>query len=449
MPKTALEAFNRFQNEQRTIEYVAARPRAGRRHPGADAGGARQIFRGAQGRCSARPNTARSSCSSLTPAELARHDRGLRRRREEAPTRSASARYVTPERRQVQQIVFPNMDEASAAAEQARQGHDVRGARHRARPQGQATSISARSPRPRSSTARSPTPPSRSRPARSARRSRAASARARQRRPRSSPAQTKPFEEVAAELKRELALERAKDEIANAARQDRGRARSAARRSPRPRRSSSLTLRTIEAVDRSGRDPDGKPVADLPQGVDVLAARVRRRRRRRERAAADAGRRLCLVRRRRHHAVARAPARRGQGPGRGALARRRDRRAAEGQGHRDARQAQGRHAFAEVADGRQAQGRDRGRASSAATPPAGLPRAPSTRSSAPPRTRAGSADGASADRADRVPRHRHHGAAASIRTRPTPSASTTRCNRAIAEDLLGAIHRAAAKARSA
>ena len=49
VPKTALEAFNRFQNEQRTIEYVRARPRAGRRHRRSDARGARQIFRGAQG----------------------------------------------------------------------------------------------------------------------------------------------------------------------------------------------------------------------------------------------------------------------------------------------------------------------------------------------------------------------------------------------------------------
>ena len=32
-----------------------------------------------------------------------------------------------------------------------------------------------------------------------------------------------------------------------------------------------LPVRRIEAVDRSGRNPDGAPVADLPQGVDVLS----------------------------------------------------------------------------------------------------------------------------------------------------------------------------------
>src|SRR5260370_2732102 len=31
-----------------------------------------------------------------------------------------------------------------------------------------------------------------------------------------------------------------------------------------------LKLRTVEAVDRSGRTPEGGPVADLPAGVDVV-----------------------------------------------------------------------------------------------------------------------------------------------------------------------------------
>ena len=50
VPKTALEAFNRFQNEERDDRLCHARPGAGRRHRRADARGARQVFRGAQGR---------------------------------------------------------------------------------------------------------------------------------------------------------------------------------------------------------------------------------------------------------------------------------------------------------------------------------------------------------------------------------------------------------------
>ena len=66
------------------------------------------------------------------------------------------------------------------------------------------------------------------------------------------------------------------------------------------------------------------------------------RRRRRQRGAATAERRLPLLRRQRHHALARPRLRRRQGQGRKPLARRRDRQAAENEGRRDARQAEGR-----------------------------------------------------------------------------------------------------------
>ena len=62
---------------------------------------------------------------SLTPRDLARwmeiSDEEARQTYDENRTR-----YITPERRHVEQIVFPNADEARAAAEQARARHDVR-----------------------------------------------------------------------------------------------------------------------------------------------------------------------------------------------------------------------------------------------------------------------------------------------------------------------------------
>ena len=76
-------------------------------------------------------------------------------------------------------------------------------------------------------------------------------------------------------------------------------------------------------------------------------------------------------------------------------------------------------------------------ASSAAAPPPALPpRRRRRRCSAPPKDGAGSAEGKDADRAHRVPRHRHHGAAASMpnraeakqhRRRAAPRASPTTC----------------------
>ena len=64
-----------------------------------------------------------------------------------------------------------------------------------------------------------------------------------------------------------------------------------------------LTAVTIDAVDRSGRAPNGQPVSNIPQGLDVVSQAFN----------SDVGvdndaiayqRRLCLVRRARHDAVA-------------------------------------------------------------------------------------------------------------------------------------------------
>ncbi len=82
------------------------------------------------------------------------------------------------------------------------------------------------------------------------------------------PGNTKPFAEVEAEIKKGLALDRAKaetrtlrdkidEEIGGGARLD------------EVAKKLNVPYRTIEAIDRSGRGPDGQPI-DLPKGVDVL-----------------------------------------------------------------------------------------------------------------------------------------------------------------------------------
>ena len=71
VPKTAIEAFNRYQNEQRTIEYVVLGRGAGRRDRRPDAGGAREIFRGAQGRVPRAGIPQGRDRACCTPEELA------------------------------------------------------------------------------------------------------------------------------------------------------------------------------------------------------------------------------------------------------------------------------------------------------------------------------------------------------------------------------------------
>ena len=121
-------------------------------------------------------------------------------------------------------------------------------------------------------------------------------------------------------------------------RQDRGR--------PRRRRFARGSGAEVEAARRHLRRhrplrPRSRRQADResPPRQRSDQRRVRNRCRRRQRSARGR-RRLYLVRRHRHHAGARAQSRRGEEPGRGAVARRRGRVAAQSQGGRYPRQAQ-------------------------------------------------------------------------------------------------------------
>ncbi len=83
------------------------------------------------------------------------------------------------------------------------------------------------------------------------------------------PASTRPFADVEADLKRDIAAERAKDE-ANKIRDKIEEELGGGARLEEIAQKLKLKLRTIEAVDRSGRTPEGEQIADLPAGVDVI-----------------------------------------------------------------------------------------------------------------------------------------------------------------------------------
>ena len=119
-PKALVEALNRYQNEQRTIEYVLLdRALAGDiPSPSPDVLAKyfeerKILFR--------TPEYRKLVIVSLIPSELARwieiSDADLKRAYEER-----RARYVTPERRHILQIDFPNAEAASAAAERIAKG---------------------------------------------------------------------------------------------------------------------------------------------------------------------------------------------------------------------------------------------------------------------------------------------------------------------------------------
>ena len=84
------------------------------------------------------------------------------------------------------------------------------------------------------------------------------------------PGVTPTFESVAAQVKRELATERARakvNEIQNKMEDERSGGANVVEASQKL----GLTPVTIEAVDRSGRQPNGQPVANIPRGLDVVS----------------------------------------------------------------------------------------------------------------------------------------------------------------------------------
>jgi peptidyl-prolyl cis-trans isomerase D len=84
------------------------------------------------------------------------------------------------------------------------------------------------------------------------------------------PASTKPYEEVADQLKREVAVERAKNDLINVQEKIEDERLGGATLADAARK---FKLKPLEIeVDRGGKTPDGKPISDLPQGADVLSA---------------------------------------------------------------------------------------------------------------------------------------------------------------------------------
>ena len=85
------------------------------------------------------------------------------------------------------------------------------------------------------------------------------------------PETVRPFEEVAADLKRDLAVARAAREVRtfyDKLEDERGAGGTLAELAKKV----GLPMQTIDAVDRSGRGPDGKPVSQLPDTANLFSA---------------------------------------------------------------------------------------------------------------------------------------------------------------------------------
>jgi peptidyl-prolyl cis-trans isomerase D len=267
-PKILIDAFHRYQNEQRTIEYVVLNRAQAGDVPAPTPEALNKYYEERKILFRA-PEYRKISMLVLTPAHLISSievsDADVKRAYDER-----QSRYVVPERRQVQQILFPNIDEARAASDRLTKGltFDALAAEPAVKDRYSDLGIvtKARMIDPAFADA-----------AFALKASEVSAPITGQfgvailRVVKIEPGQTQPFEKVAPDIKRELAMERATREV-QSVRDKVEDERLDGKTLAQAAEKLGLKLRTIEAIDRSGRDPDGKPIADLPAGVDVVSA---------------------------------------------------------------------------------------------------------------------------------------------------------------------------------
>ncbi len=268
VPKTALEAFNRFQNEERSIDYVMLGPAQAGEIPDPTPEVLSKYF--AERKVAFRaPELRKITVVVLTPDDIVStikvSDEDLKKTYE-----SRRARYETPERRHLKQIVFPNMDEAKAAAEKLGQGTSFealateRGLKDADIDLG-TVAKTAVVDRDVADAAFKLKQGEVSQPIQGRLGIAIVKVEGIE------PGRTRAFEEVAAELKSEIAAERAKNELTNVEEKVEDERLGGATLADAARKFS-LKPREILAIDRNGKDPAGNEIPDLPKGVDVVAA---------------------------------------------------------------------------------------------------------------------------------------------------------------------------------
>jgi peptidyl-prolyl cis-trans isomerase D len=267
-PKTAAQALDRFENEQRAVEYVVLGPaQAGEVAPPTPEELAKYfeerkvLFRA--------PEYRKVVLLSVTPADVAStlevSDADARRYYEER-----RSRFGTPEKRQVQQIVFPSEEAAKNGADKLAGGvsFEALAAELGKKPADIDLGLVAKSDLIDRAVA----------DAAFALPEGGVSAPVKGRFGTTfvhvvkiEPEKMRPFEEVEGEIRHDLALEHAKPAIQNL--YDKVEDERASGLSlDEVGKKLKLNARTIDAIDRSGRDAAGTPVAGLPAGVDVAAS---------------------------------------------------------------------------------------------------------------------------------------------------------------------------------
>jgi peptidyl-prolyl cis-trans isomerase D len=266
-PKVLLDALTRFQNEQRSIDYIKldAAQAGAIDPPSPETLAAYFEDRKVQFRA---PEYRKLSFAMITPDEIGKwsevSDEEARKVFDQRKDKLG-----TPEKREVSQIVFPNMEEAQAARARIGSGlsfDDL--ARERGlKPSDYELGTIAKS------AILEPAAADAAFSLASGEVSQPAQGRfgvTLVKVGKIEPGTTASYESVAAEVKKQLAAESARakvSELQNKMEDERSGGASVAETAKKL----GLTAVTIEAVDRSGRTPDGQLVSNIPRGLDVVS----------------------------------------------------------------------------------------------------------------------------------------------------------------------------------
>ncbi|MGV3634035.1 MAG: SurA N-terminal domain-containing protein, partial [Pseudorhodoplanes sp.] len=269
IPETAIDIQNRFANELRAIDYVVLGPdQAGEiKEPTPEEltkffDERKNLFRAPEFR---KVDVVTLSADALAKA-MTISDEDAKKAYD-----ADRAKYVTPERRVVHQIVFQNDADLSEALEKIKQP-DMGFEKYAASPERKGSDINlGMVPKsqildPAVANAAFALPPdTTSEPVKGRFGTVLIHV------GKVEPEIVKPFEEVAADLKRDLAIERARKEVRalyDKLEDERGGGGTLAELAKKV----GLPVQTIDAIDRSGRGPDGKPVSQLPETANLFSA---------------------------------------------------------------------------------------------------------------------------------------------------------------------------------
>jgi peptidyl-prolyl cis-trans isomerase D len=266
-PKVQLEALSRFQNEQRSIEYVRlGAAQAGTIDPPPPEALAayfderKTLFRA--------PEYRKISFAVMTPDEIGKWE-NVSDEDAKKVFEQRRDKLGTPERREVQQITFPNADEATAASNRIASGtsfDDIAKERGLASADVDLGLIAK-------SAIGDPAIADAAFSLKSGEVSKPAQGRfgvALVKVGKIEQGSEATYEGYASQIKHDIAAERARaklTELRDKMEDERGGGASVVEAAQKL----GLSAVTLDAVDRSGRTPDGQPVANIPRGLEVVS----------------------------------------------------------------------------------------------------------------------------------------------------------------------------------